>query len=59
MIVVGNGAPEFSEALKRTRPGQMILDLVRVKTNRDEIPGQYQGICWALASGFGRKSPVR
>jgi len=46
IIVVGNGAPEFSEALKRTRPEQIILDLVRVKANRDEIPGQYQGICW-------------
>src|SRR3954470_1528627 len=46
VIVVGNGAPEFSEALKRTRPEQVIVDLVRVKTDRAEIPGQYQGICW-------------
>jgi GDP-mannose 6-dehydrogenase len=46
VIVVGNAAPEFSEALKRTRPEQMIVDLVRVKTPREEIPGQYQGICW-------------
>jgi GDP-mannose 6-dehydrogenase len=46
VIVVGNAAPEFSDALKTTRPEQMIVDLVRVKTNRAEIPGQYQGICW-------------
>jgi GDP-mannose 6-dehydrogenase len=46
VIVVGNNAPEFSEALKRTRPGQTIVDLVRVKTDRADIPGQYQGICW-------------
>jgi GDP-mannose 6-dehydrogenase len=46
LIVVGNGAPEFSDALKRTRADQVIVDLVRVKTNRSEIPGQYQGICW-------------
>ena len=46
VIVVGNAAPEFSDALKTTRPEQMIVDLVRVKANRDEIPGQYQGICW-------------
>jgi GDP-mannose 6-dehydrogenase len=46
VIVVGNNAPEFAEALKRTRPDQMIVDLVRVKTDRAEIPGQYQGICW-------------
>jgi GDP-mannose 6-dehydrogenase len=46
IIVVGNGAPEFSEALKRTRPEQSILDLVGVKGNREDIPGQYEGICW-------------
>jgi GDP-mannose 6-dehydrogenase len=46
VIVVGNGAPEFAEALKKTRPEQQIVDLVRVKTDRAEIPAQYQGICW-------------
>ena len=46
VIVVGNGAPEFSEALKRTTKEQLIVDLVRVKADRSEIPGQYQGICW-------------
>ena len=46
VIVVGNGAPEFAEALKRTRPEQLIVDLVRLKIDRSEIPGQYQGICW-------------
>ena len=46
VIVVGNAAPEFADALKRTRPEQTIVDLVRVKTDRAEIPGQYQGICW-------------
>jgi GDP-mannose 6-dehydrogenase len=46
VIVVGNAAPEFSDALKKTRPEQLIVDLVRVKTDRAEIPGQYQGICW-------------
>jgi GDP-mannose 6-dehydrogenase len=46
VVVVGNAAPEFSDALRRTRPEQVIVDLVRVKTDRAEIPGQYQGICW-------------
>ena len=46
VIVVGNAAPEFSDVLTRTRADQVIVDLVRVKTNRAEIPGQYQGICW-------------
>jgi len=46
VIVVGNGAPEFGEALTRTRPDQVILDLVRVKTERAQIPADYRGICW-------------
>ena len=46
VIVVGNAAPEFSDALKRTRADQVIVDLVRVKADRSDIPGQYQGICW-------------
>jgi GDP-mannose 6-dehydrogenase len=46
VIVVGNAAPEFSDALTRTRPGQIVLDLVRVKTDRSRIPAEYRGICW-------------
>jgi GDP-mannose 6-dehydrogenase len=46
VIVVGNAAPEFADALRRTKPEQRIIDLVRVKGDRSEIPGQYEGICW-------------
>jgi hypothetical protein len=46
VIVVGNAAPEFSDALARTRPDHIILDLVRVKTPRADIRGDYRGICW-------------
>jgi GDP-mannose 6-dehydrogenase len=46
VIVVGNAAPEFSEALTRTRPDQIVLDLVRVKTPREQIKAEYRGICW-------------
>ena len=46
VIVVGNGAPEFGDALTRTREDQVILDLVRVNTPRDQIKGDYRGICW-------------
>ena len=46
VIVVGNGAPEFADALTRTRPDHQIIDLVRVKTPRADIPGHYDGICW-------------
>jgi GDP-mannose 6-dehydrogenase len=46
VIIVGNGAPEFAEALKRTRPGQTVIDLFRLKVDREEIPADYTGICW-------------
>jgi GDP-mannose 6-dehydrogenase len=46
VIVVGNGAPEFGEVLTRTRDDHIILDLVRVKTPRDQMKGDYRGICW-------------
>ena len=46
VIVVGNNAPEFADALARTRPDQIVIDLVRVRKDRGEIPAQYRGICW-------------
>ena len=47
VIVVGNAAPEFADALKHTRDDQIVIDLVRPKgLNDDEIPAQYSGICW-------------
>jgi GDP-mannose 6-dehydrogenase len=46
VIVVGNGSPEFAEALKRTRPDQTVIDLFRLKVDREEVPAQYTGICW-------------
>ena len=46
VLVVGNAAPEFADALRQTRPDQTVIDLVRVKLNRNEIPARYQGICW-------------
>jgi GDP-mannose 6-dehydrogenase len=46
VIVVGNGSPEFAEALKKTRPDQTVIDLFRLKVDKDEIPAEYTGICW-------------
>jgi len=46
VIVVGNGSPEFVDALKRTRRDQTVIDLVRAKVDRADVPAAYTGICW-------------
>ena len=46
VIVVGNGSPEFVEALKKTRPDQLVIDLFRIKVPKDQVPATYTGICW-------------
>jgi GDP-mannose 6-dehydrogenase len=47
VIVVGNGSPEFGEALRRTRPEQVVIDLFRVSNVRPaDVPARYTGICW-------------
>jgi GDP-mannose 6-dehydrogenase len=46
VIVVGNGSPEFAEALRRTRPDQTVIDLFRLKMDKEDVPAQYTGICW-------------
>jgi GDP-mannose 6-dehydrogenase len=46
VLVVGNRAPEFSEALTRTRPDQTVIDLVRVNADLSKVPARYEGICW-------------
>jgi GDP-mannose 6-dehydrogenase len=47
VLVVGNGSPEFADALRKTRPEQRVIDLFRLKgIERSEIPAQYTGICW-------------
>lgn len=44
-IVIGNGAPEFSEIPGRLTDGQVLVDLVRV-IDQQSIEGRYDGICW-------------
>jgi GDP-mannose 6-dehydrogenase len=46
VIVVGNAAPEFADALSRTRPDHIVIDLVRPRVERSSIPADYRGICW-------------
>lgn len=46
VIVVGNKAPEFSEAVTRCRPDQIIVDLVRLPIDHSAVRADYRGICW-------------
>ena len=46
IIVVGNGAPEFSDAVYRCRPDQTVIDLVRLPLDFSKLTAQYDGICW-------------
>lgn len=43
-IVIGNGAAEFKTVPAQLKPGQSIVDLVRI--SQQQSGGQYDGICW-------------
>lgn len=45
VIVIGNGAKEFGGVIDQLKPGQVVVDLVRVTPNTSE-QGRYDGICW-------------
>jgi len=44
-VVIGNRDPAFRAVAERPRPGQRIVDLVRVVDRRSDGDG-YDGICW-------------
>ena len=44
-LVIGNGAAEFKDVLLQKRPGQVVVDLVRI-VNDPTRTGEYDGICW-------------
>ena len=46
VIVVGNQSAEFAQALHRTRPDQIVIDLVRLPISGDLLQADYRGICW-------------
>jgi len=46
VIVVGNKAAEFGEALEKTRSDQVVIDLVRLLDSQNGMSAQYEGICW-------------
>ena len=45
VIVIGNKAPEFREAVAQARPDQIIIDLVRIDKEK-VTQDNYVGICW-------------
>jgi len=44
-LVIGNGSAEFRDILSRMKPGQVVVDLVRISDAVSEA-GRYDGICW-------------
>jgi GDP-mannose 6-dehydrogenase len=44
-VVIGNRDPAFQAVAKQPRPGQRIIDLVRIVDRRSD-GSQYDGICW-------------
>jgi len=44
-LVIGNNDPDFKTVPERLRPGQLLVDFVRVTGRRSE-KGKYDGICW-------------
>lgn len=43
-VVIANKDPDFSSVPERLRPGQVLVDFVRVTNRRSD--GKYDGICW-------------
>jgi GDP-mannose 6-dehydrogenase len=46
VIVVGNQAPEFAEAVMACRADQIVIDLVRLPIYGSLMKADYRGICW-------------
>jgi GDP-mannose 6-dehydrogenase len=46
VIVIGNSAPEFHQALQHVGRDQVIVDLVRILADDDQLDARYEGICW-------------
>jgi GDP-mannose 6-dehydrogenase len=46
VVVVGNAAPEFADAVKKCRGEQVIIDLVRLPVSGALLAADYRGICW-------------
>ena len=46
VIVIGNRSLEFTDAIKRCRADQIIIDLVRIPIPGVLLDADYRGICW-------------
>jgi GDP-mannose 6-dehydrogenase len=46
VIVVGNQAPEFTQAVMECNPDQIVIDLVRLPVSGALMKADYRGICW-------------
>jgi GDP-mannose 6-dehydrogenase len=46
VVVVGNQAPEFADAVMACRPDQIVIDLVRLPVCASLVKADYRGICW-------------
>ena len=46
VIVVGNQAPEFAQAVMACGPDQIVIDLVRLPIYGSLMKADYRGICW-------------
>ena len=46
VVVIGNKAPEFGQALQQVRQDQVVIDLVRIMKDIDHLDVRYEGICW-------------
>jgi len=46
VIVIGNKATEFTQALTACRPDQIVIDLVRLPMPGALLEADYRGICW-------------
>ena len=46
VIVVGNQAPEFAQAVMDCRADQIVIDLVRLPIYESLVKADYRGICW-------------
>ena len=46
VLVIANRDQEFAAVLDALRPGQKVIDLVRIRADVSGMRGQYEGICW-------------